>query len=137
MLPASAVLCYAGVTAAVSGVNAARTLTAHRYDNESDELSMNEQLLDSCTIARSGLRGQIAMQIASAGGALIAPVGLRYHALHHWIPSLPYHNLGRAHRLFVTALAPGAPYERTIEAGFAPILRDLLHRARFSSRTGS
>ena len=134
LLPASAVLCYAGVTATVSGVNATRTLAAHRYNNESEELSMNEQLLDSCTISPSGLPSQIAMQIANAGRALIAPVGLRYHALHHWIPSLPYHNLGRAHRLLVTALAPGAPYERTIEAGFAPILRDLLHRARSSSR---
>jgi fatty acid desaturase len=64
---------------------------------------------------------------------LVAPVGLRYHALHHWIPSLPYHNLGRAHRLLVTALTPDAPYGRTIEPGFTPALRDLLQRS--TSRT--
>ena len=134
VLPAPALLCYAGVSAAASGVNAARTLAAHRYDNESEELSMNEQLLDSCTIPPSGLGGRIALRIMDGVRALIAPVGLRYHALHHWIPSLPYHNLGRAHRLLVTALTPDAPYSRTIEPGFTPVWRDLLHRALASSR---
>ena len=62
---------------------------------------MNEQLLDSCTISPSTLPGRMAAQVANAVRTLIAPVGLRYHALHHWIPSLPYHNLGRAHRLLI------------------------------------
>jgi fatty acid desaturase len=137
VLPATALLCYAGVSATVSGVNAARTLAAHRYDNESEELSMNEQLLDSCTIAPAGLPGQVARQMANGVRALVAPVGLRYHALHHWIPSLPYHNLGRAHRLLVSALTPDTPYGRTIERGFTPAIRDLLRRARSSSRRRS
>jgi len=137
VLPVSALLCYAGVSAAASGVNAARTLAAHRYDNESEELTMNEQLLDSCTIAPSSLSRRTRVQIANGVRTLVAPVGLRYHALHHWIPSLPYHNLGRAHRLLVTALTPDAPYGRTIEEGFTPVLLDLLHRARSSSRSRS
>ena len=33
------------------GINAVRTLAAHRYDLDAGELSMTEQLLDSCTIA--------------------------------------------------------------------------------------
>jgi len=70
------------------------------------------------------------------GRALVAPVGLRYHALHHWIPSLPYHNLGRAHRLLVSVLSPDAPYGATIEHGFTPALRDLVHRAGSRSRGG-
>ena len=129
MLPVAALACYAGVSAAVSGINAARTLAAHRYDNESDELSMNEQLLDSCTIAPSSFPAMAAAQAANGVRALVAPVGLRYHALHHWIPSLPYHNLGRAHRLLVSTLAPDAPYSKTIEPGFTPALRDLLQRS--------
>ena len=131
-LPTAALSCYAVVSAVASGINSARTLAAHRYDNDHDELSMNEQLLDSCTISPS-LRGRAAAHVATAFRTLMAPVGLRYHALHHWIPSLPYHNLGRAHRLLATALTPDAPYGRTIEPGFTPVLRDLLQRS--SSRT--
>jgi fatty acid desaturase len=134
-LPVAACVCWAIVSAGVSGVNAVRTLAAHRYDRESEELSMTEQLLDSCTVAPAErLSHRLAAQMAGAGRALIAPVGLRYHALHHWIPSLPYHNLGRAHRLLVETLAREAPYRATIESGFVPALRDLVRRARTASR---
>jgi fatty acid desaturase len=135
-LPLAALLAWAGMSAVVSGINAARTLAAHRYDHDehaSAELSMNEQLLDSCTIATIQLP-PIAVRIGNVGRALVAPVGLRYHALHHWIPSLPYHNLGRAHRLLVSVLAPDAPYGATIEHGFTPAIRSLLDRAASRSR---
>jgi fatty acid desaturase len=137
-LPPDVLFGWAGVSAIASGVNAARTLAAHRYDHDeqaSAELSMNEQLLDSCTIATIR-RPPVSVRIANAARALVAPVGLRYHALHHWIPSLPYHNLGRAHRLLVSVLSPDAPYGATIEHGFTPALRDLLHRAGSRSRRG-
>jgi len=137
-LPAAVLLGWAGVSAIASGVNAARTLAAHRYDHDeqaSAELSMNEQLLDSCTISTSAFSPQLSA-LMNAGRALVAPVGLRYHALHHWIPSLPYHNLGRAHRLLVSVLAPHALYSATIEHGFTPALRDLVHRAGSRSRHG-
>ena len=98
---------------------------------------MNEQLLDSCTISPTTVSGRIGHRIATAFRLLIAPVGLRYHALHHWIPSLPYHNLGRAHRLLIGALAPDAPYGKTIEPGFTPVLRDLVHRSHSSSSSRS
>ncbi len=133
VVPASAIACYAAVSAIASAVNSARTLAAHRYDNESEEISMNEQLLDSCTIAPTSLPGRAWQHAATGARLLVAPVGLRYHALHHWIPSLPYHNLGRAHRLLVTSLTPDAPYGRTIEPGFAPVIRDLVQRASSSA----
>jgi fatty acid desaturase len=131
LLPAAAVSCWCIATAAVSGINAVRTLTAHRYDQDSGELSMTEQLLDSCTIAP---RERLPAWVAGAGRALLAPVGLRYHALHHWIPSLPYHNLGRAHRLLVSSLRSDAPYHATVECGFTPPLRDLFRRSRTRAR---
>ena len=37
--------------------------------------------------------------------ALWAPVGLRYHATHHLFPQMPYHNLGKAHRILVNNLS--------------------------------
>jgi fatty acid desaturase len=135
-MPTAVFVCWTIVGAVVSGVNAARTLAAHRYDHDEGELSMTEQLLDSCTIAPGErMSRQAGARVADAGRALVAPVGLRYHALHHWIPSLPYHNLGRAHRLLVSALAPGAPYRATVERGLTPALRDLLRRSHTTSRS--
>jgi fatty acid desaturase len=130
VLPASLFVCYAAVTGVASAINSARTLAAHRYGNESDELSMNEQLLDSTTIAPTTLPARAWHRATNMFRLLVAPVGLRYHALHHWIPSLPYHNLGRAHRLLIEALAPNAPYGRTIESGFSPVIWDLVKRSR-------
>jgi fatty acid desaturase len=130
-LPAAAVPCWLIVSAAVSGINAFRTLAAHRYDLDAGDLSMTGQLLDSCTIS-GGQR--LRARISDAVRVLAAPVGLRYHALHHWIPSLPYHNLGRVHRLLVSSLRADAPYRATIEPGFTPPLRDLLRRSRAHPR---
>jgi hypothetical protein len=129
-LTSAAIGCWAIAAAAASGINAVRTLAAHRYDHDSGELAMVEQLLDSCTIAPSGAFARA----AGVWRALVAPVGLRYHALHHWIPSLPYHNLGRAHRLLVASLGDDAPYRRTIENGLTPPLADLIRRSRSQSR---
>ena len=48
---------------------------------------------------------------------LWAPVGLRYHALHHLLPSLPYHSLGEAHRRLSAHLGAGSTYARASGTG--------------------
>ena len=134
VLPLSFLGCWAVASATAFGVNAIRTLAAHRYDHDAGELSMTEQLLDSCTIQPTRGWRSLAGHVVDAGRALVAPVGLRYHALHHWIPSLPYHRLGRAHRLLVATLRGDAPYRATIEHGFLGAFRDLLGRAAARAR---
>jgi len=129
-LPGAAIVCWAAAMSLASLVNAVRTLAAHRYDSDEDELTMVEQLLDSCTIASAP---SVTSVVADACRAIVAPVGLRYHALHHWIPSLPYHSLGRVHRRLVGALAGNAPYRRTVSPGFLPVIRDLFRRSRAQS----
>lgn len=130
VLPSSFVLCWIIATSIAFGVNAIRTLAAHRYDHDDDELSMTEQLLDSCTIhSDEGIVRGMTISMGEALRALVAPVGLRYHALHHWIPSLPYHRLGRTHRLLVATLRKEAPYYETIEPGLTPALADLVRRS--------
>ena len=86
-------------------LNQLRTITAHRYDGDGSAQGSLSQLLDSNTFDRGWL--------AEAW----APVGLRYHALHHLLPALPYHNLGPAHRRLLHALPADSPYHQTRQAG--------------------
>ena len=41
---------------------------------------------------------------------LLFPFSIRYHALHHLFPSLPYHNLSRAHSRLLEQLPFNSPY---------------------------
>lgn len=71
----------------VALLNQLRTLVAHLWENEGDAMTVTAQYLDSVNVPPP-----------SPLAALWAPVGLRYHALHHLMPSMPYHSLGEAHR---------------------------------------
>lgn len=100
-------------------LNGIRTLAAHRYANGSGAaMTRDEQLLDSVNIAGG-----------SPVTPLLAPVGLRYHALHHLFPTMPYHELGKAHRRLMETLPDDAPYHATVEQGFGAALADLWRRA--------
>jgi fatty acid desaturase len=105
-------------TAIVSVVNALRTLGAHDYDSDGVPLDRTKQLLDSIDTP------------GSFWTELWAPVGLRYHALHHYFPGIPYHNLAKAHRRLVDTLPSDAPYFRTLSPGLWPSLKRLYARGR-------
>ncbi len=68
--------------------NALRSLVAHCDRNPPDHImTFEEQFMDSTNIPGNPLLTP-----------LWAPVGLRFHALHHLFVGIPYHNLGEAHR---------------------------------------
>jgi len=52
-----------------------------------------------------------------------APVGLRYHALHHYFPGIPYHNLGFAYQRLITSLPEAAGYREITSPGLPWSLR--------------
>jgi fatty acid desaturase len=56
-------------------------------------------------------------------------VGLRYHALHHVFPTMPYHALPEAHRRLMSHLPADSPYRRTEEGTLLGALRGLWRRA--------
>jgi fatty acid desaturase len=84
-------------------LNYNRNLVAHRYQNTGEQLSHAEQLADSVTITGHPLLTE-----------LFFPLGLRYHALHHLFPGIPYHNLGIAHRRLMAKLPADAAYRETV-----------------------
>ena len=104
-------------------VNQLRTLVSHRYvSGGAAPVSYLDQVLDT----RTFIRGRVWPH-------LWAPLGLRYHALHHLLPAMPYHSMGAAHRRLVVALPEGSPYHQTFAPGLWPVFaasfRDLA-RAR-------
>ena len=87
VIPLGDFLIFLGVAAGVMFLNQVRTLVAHLWENGGEPMSVTAQFLDSVNVPPPATLP-----------ALWAPVGLRYHALHHLLPGVPYHNLGEAHR---------------------------------------
>ncbi len=112
LLPLHALLVGLAIIAGVALLNQARTLVAHRWENEGEPLTVTAQFLDSTNVPDGMLP------------RLWAPVGLRFHALHHLLPSLPYHALTQAHGRIAGALGTESNYAR---ANY-PTLRGLLAR---------
>ena len=89
------------------GLNYIRNLVAHHYRSDGQPGSYVEQLGDSVNIEGIPVLTE-----------LFFPLNLRYHALHHLFPTLPYHNLPRAHRRLISELPPGSLYHQTVYPGF-------------------
>jgi fatty acid desaturase len=116
MLPWRIFAIWFVVTGLASFVNTLRALGAHAYESAGEPLDRMGQLIDS---------------IDTPGGwwtELWAPVGLRYHALHHYFPGIPYHNLAEAYRRVSSALPVGAHYRRMSSPSLPHSLRVLYRK---------
>jgi len=103
-----------GVMSGVMFLNQVRTLVAHLWENDGEPMSVTAQYLDSVNVPPPATLP-----------ALWAPVGLRYHALHHLLPGVPYHNLGEAHRRLAAALDGDSAYHVTNHRGLTPLVARL------------
>ena len=92
-------------------LNQLRTLVAHLWENEGEPMTVTAQFLDSVNVPPPGVAAEI-----------WAPVGLRYHALHHLMPSMPYHDLPEAHRRLAKELGNGSTYEGANHPGMLTLV---------------
>lgn len=105
-------------------LNQIRTLVAHLWENEGEAMTVTGQYLDSVNVPPPGPAAEI-----------WAPVGLRYHALHHLLPSMPYHSLPEAHRRLRGHLGEGSTYERGNYGGLLPLLARLVNSTMGAGRS--
>jgi fatty acid desaturase len=117
-----AVAIWYTISACAAVINALRALGAHRYESDGTPLDRGGQLLDSIDTP------------GAVWTELWAPVGLRYHALHHYFPGIPYHNLGKAYRQLVSGLPAEAAYQDLTSPSLPWSLRRLYRTGRLAVR---
>jgi fatty acid desaturase len=114
-VPLRALLIFGAIASASIVLNQIRTLVAHLWENDGSVLTVTAQFLDSVNVPPPGLLPEI-----------WAPVGLRYHALHHLLPGVPYHALAEAHRRLKDALPADSQYHRANYPGLPGLVAQLM-----------
>ena len=125
-VPGRVPLTVAAVYAVMAALNQVRTAVAHAWESEGERMSFRDQFLDTVNVPPPALLPM-----------LWAPVGLRYHALHHLMPRLPYHNLAAAHRRLVAILPADSDYRRVEQPELAPAMARLVRRMRSRNLTAA
>jgi fatty acid desaturase len=111
------------VLSLVALFNQLRTLVAHLWENDGEAMTVTAQYLDSVNVPPPG-----------SLPLLWAPVGLRYHALHHLLPSMPYHSLAEAHRRLSAHLGESTTFAEASHRGLFPLVGRI---ARSTMRRGA
>jgi fatty acid desaturase len=117
-IPVRVFAMWLAVSVFISFLNTIRVLGAHEYETDGTARTREGQLGDS---------------IDTPGGPwteLWAPVGLRYHALHHYYPGIPYHNLGAAYRRIVRTLPARSQYLESTSPSLRISLATLYAKAK-------
>ena len=96
-------------------LNQMRLLADHHFASHGRPMEWSSHILDSCNFTgRDPLTW------------LFFPFSIRYHALHHLFPSLPYHNLAAAHAYLLRELPADSPYRTLDQTSWWSVARSTL-----------
>ena len=107
-------------------LNQMRLLADHHLDGDGSRVDFEAHIMDSCNYTRN-----------DPLTLLFFPFSIRYHALHHLFPSLPYHNLKPAHAHLVASLPQDSPYLSLDRPGWWCVARQTLYGRTAASRSTS
>ncbi len=93
-------------------LNQLRQLADHHFEGDGSPATVESHILDSCNYTGSDVLTW-----------LFFPFSIRYHALHHLFPSMPYHNLKPAHEYLARTLPADSPYLGLDEPGWWSVAR--------------
>jgi fatty acid desaturase len=100
---------------ATFALNQLRQLADHHFEGDGSRVDVESHIMDSCNFTGNDLLTR-----------LFFPFSIRYHALHHLFPSLPYHNLKSAHRYLVEVLPSNSPYRELDERNWWGVAKKTL-----------
>jgi fatty acid desaturase len=92
-----------------------RLLADHHFESEGGNMDLPDHIRDSCNYTSNDLLTR-----------LFFPFSIRYHALHHLFPTLPYHNLSAAHAYLSENLPADSPYHSLDQPGWWPVAKKTL-----------
>jgi len=96
-------------------MNQMRQLADHHFQGDGTVAPLEAHILDSCNFTGS-----------DPFTLLLFPFSIRFHALHHLFPSLPYHNLQAAHEHLAAVLPADSPYHALARPGWWSVARRTL-----------
>lgn len=106
---------FYAVALGVLTLNQLRLLADHHFEADGQALSLDAHIRDSCNFTGRDVLTW-----------LLFPFAIRYHALHHLFPSLPYHNLKAAHQHLLAHLPADSPYRLLDQSSWWPVAKRTL-----------
>jgi fatty acid desaturase len=96
-------------------LNQCRQLADHHFAGDGSPVDLEGHIIDSCNFPTN-----------DPLTLLFFPFSIRFHALHHLFPSLPYHHLAGAHAHLVATLPADSPYHTLARPTWWSVARQTL-----------
>jgi len=117
---------FYSVALGVLTLNQLRLLADHHFETDGQPMALDDHIRDSCNYTGKDFLTW-----------LFFPFAIRYHALHHIFPTLPYHNLKAAHAYLVKHLPTDSPYRALDQSSWWSVAKKTLFPSLAAAASGA